>query len=270
MKIRVDYHFHPNLPNNDECARELCGKWWQEFKKKGIKCLIITEHIYKNPKRAYQLMAETKPEDCFCFPGMEYLTKENVDIVVFSNEPFYNYASLKPFKLTFNQFINFVSSKKSLYAFVTHPFTLGATSVIKYIGEKTYFESVNKLETVEIANSTFDTLYELLGIFPLNLIFRKKLEWIKRTKNLPKRYYPKKIRFLAAGSDAHHLGDLGTCFEINVSSLNEKNVFKAIISNKKGKLINPDNSKSIITLLRVMFTPLGEYLIKKRIKLCGR
>ena len=72
---RVDYHFHPNLPVGEKAALDKCKSWWQEFEKKGINVVVITEHVYKHPERAFKLMQETKPEGCYVFPGMEYLTK---------------------------------------------------------------------------------------------------------------------------------------------------------------------------------------------------
>ena len=56
------------------CIRALkkCRKWWNRFKRNDINVVIPSEHVYKDPKRAFLFMKQTKPQDCFLFPGMEY------------------------------------------------------------------------------------------------------------------------------------------------------------------------------------------------------
>ena len=55
-KIKIDYHFHPNLPKNEDRATEKCKKILAQFEKKKIDVVIITEHAYKNPKRAFNFL----------------------------------------------------------------------------------------------------------------------------------------------------------------------------------------------------------------------
>ena len=165
MKIRIDYHFHPNLSGNDKRAKKKCLALWQRFQKKGINAVITTEHIYKNPRRAYELMKKYKPEELFCFPGMEYVTKEGIDIVIFSDsENIYNYTELKTFKLPYFDLIKFVNSKDNLYAYVTHPYTLGLTSVVNKLGKEAYSRSTDLLDAVEISNGAFDNLFFLFRV----------------------------------------------------------------------------------------------------------
>lgn len=269
MKLRIDYHFHPNLPKNDENARKKCKNIWQKFQEKNIKYIVVTEHAYKNPKRAYNLMIKEKPENYFCFPGIECITKEGIDIIVFSNTSnIYNYRELKPFNLLYFELIDFVNSKNNLYAFVTHPYTLGLTSVINKLGEKVYIKSLNLLNAVEISNGAFDNLFFLISKFPLNFIFRSKLKKIIKSKNLPKSDYPKNIKFLVAGSDAHYAEEIGNCYEINYSgNLTKDSIFKIITNNLGGGKPYSERKKfSLILLLKTAFTASHEFFIKTILK----
>jgi hypothetical protein len=47
---------------------------------------------------------------CHIFPGMEFLTSEGIDIIIFSKtQKIYHYAQLKPYHLTMSQTLDFVS-----------------------------------------------------------------------------------------------------------------------------------------------------------------
>ena len=272
MKIKIDYHFHPNLPKNGDRANEKCKRICAQFEKKKIDAVIITEHAYKNPKRAFNLLKKHKPNSLFCFPGIECVTKEGIDIIVFSkNETIYDYEELKTFQSSYFDLISFVNSKKDLYAFVTHPHTLGLTSVINKLGSDAYFKSLNLLNAVEISNGAFDNLFFIINHFPFSIFFISKLEKIKKTKNLLKSEYPLKIKFLAVGSDAHHIEDIGNCYQLesDLSSLNEDNVFKLVTNNKGKGRIYYDNSKSFNfwLLIKTGLTSLNEFIIKQTLKI---
>lgn len=268
MKIRIDYHFHPNLPKNEDKANKKCEKILDQFCKKKINTVIVTEHAYKNPKRAFNLLKKQSSKSLFCFPGIECVTKEGIDIIVFSkNEKIYEYEELKEFKLSYLNLIEFIKTKHDLYAFVTHPHTLGLTSVINKLGTNAYHKSVNQLNAVEISNGAFDNLFFLTKLFPFKLLLKSRLESIKKTKTLPTSEYPKTINFLAAGSDAHHIEDIGNYYEITTKALdlNEEDVFKILTTNKgKGKVYF-DNSKSfsLSLLIKTGLTALNEFIMKK-------
>lgn len=263
MKFRIDYHFHPNLPRSENKALEKCRQWWKYFKKHNINCVIVAEHSYKNPKRAFELMNKTKPARMFCIPGIEYCTKEGIDIVLFSKtNKIYSIKELKTFSLTYKETVALVLKNKSLFSFVTHPHTLGLTSVIRKIGYLDYYKYVNKLEAVEIYNGAFDNLYLLLNKFPLNLLSKSKINAIKKNQELPKKDYPKKIKFLAAGSDAHQLIEVGSCYEVNA-----KNAFDALTNNKgKGKVSRRKNNFSFVVLVKGAIITFDEFLTKMMLK----
>lgn len=262
MKLRIDYHFHPNLPKDEKKAINKCKLWWENFKKNNINCIIVTEHAYKNAKRAFNLMNKTKPKGFFCFPGIEYVSKEGVDLVVFSNKSsIYSITKLnKPFSMSYLETLKLVKNTKDLFAFVTHPYTIGLTSVVRKLGDDIYRKALDTLGAVEISNGAFDRLFLLVN--PLRFILKSKIEGIKKTQNLPKEDYPKKIEFLAVGSDAHQFTEIGNYFEVN-----SNNAFNAVSQNKgKGKIIRKKKKFNLNELMNGAVITLSEFLIKKRLK----
>ncbi len=81
--IRADYHMHPYLPKMKIGLLKNVKKWWKFIEKHNLNCVLITEHVFKDCERAYELMKQTQPEGIFCFPGMEHISKEGIDTVVF-------------------------------------------------------------------------------------------------------------------------------------------------------------------------------------------
>lgn len=268
MHLNIDYHFHPNLSKNNKKALTKCHKIWEKLKQQNIRAILATEHAYKNPKRAYELMLKTKPDGFFCFPGVECVTKEGIDIIVFSNnDSIYDFSELKPFKLSYFDLINFVQAKK-LHAFVTHPYTLGLTSVINKLSFAAYKKALDILNAVEISNGAFDNLYFIIKKFPFNLIFRKKAVDISKTRNLPKSDYPQKIKFFAVGSDAHHCEEIGNCYRVDLQEgLTENSVFEKIINNKgHGEVVICKKKFDFPLLIKSAFTALTEFSIKMVLK----
>lgn len=58
QKLRVDMHFHPNFPSNYNNALNKSVKLWKALVKQNIDVILVTEHMYKHPDRAYRLMIE--------------------------------------------------------------------------------------------------------------------------------------------------------------------------------------------------------------------
>jgi hypothetical protein len=267
-KYAVDYHFHANLPKSEKRALQKCHRWWQEFRKKGVNVVISTEHVYKNPKRAYQMMNATKPDDMHIFPGMEYLTKEGIDIIIFSERPdLYDHDVLKPYQLTYDQILDFVL-EHHLTAFITHPHTLGTTSVIRKSTATEYERYVNKIKSIEITNTAFNELLHVITKPIFRRFFSKKINEIQKNRNVPPQYYPKEIQLLTAGSDAHHFAEVGTHVIIESDS---KKLFQAITSNSNAVVIERAITQTnFLLLLRSAITCFSEACIKFKIRLFSR
>lgn len=266
-ELRIDYHFHPNLFRSDSLSRKKCEEIWGRCKEKKIDCVIVTEHSYKNPKRAYEFMKKMKPEGMFCFPGMECVTKEGVDLIVFSDsEGIYELDELKPFKLSYLKLVEFVCSRADLYSYVTHPYTLGLTSVVRKLGMDVYRESLDLLGAVEISNGAFENVKQIMEKGVFKKILRSKLIDVEKTRALPKEDYPKDVKFLAAGSDAHHVEDIGNCYVVKMDEgwENESDVFRAVTRNGGGGEVFIDNrSFSVKILAKTAVTTAYEFLIKR-------
>jgi|TARA_B100001971_G_C18200270_1_gene544114 hypothetical protein len=262
MKLRIDYHLHPNLPKDEEKAIKKCDAYWKKLEEQNIHYLIVTEHVYKNPKRAFECMQKTKPKGMHCYPGVEYLTKEGIDIILFAKEPIiYTYTQLEPYKMSLKQTMAFVKEKK-LFSFVTHPYTLGTTSIVRIAGRKSYQEAVNTLGAVEISNGSPANLGKLLTWFPLNLLTKGIRKEINKNLSIPKEDYPKKTKFLAAGSDAHEVWQIGDCLELETE---EKDPFKNITNNRKVKIINKKASANLLDLLITGWICFKEWRMKKKL-----
>ncbi|MGD2072620.1 MAG: hypothetical protein PVG65_03935 [Candidatus Thorarchaeota archaeon] len=224
--------------------------------------MIPSEHVYKDPKRAFLFMKQTKPQDCFLFPGMEYLTKEGIDIVIFSNnEKLYSYKKLQPYKMTYEQTISFIEKYK-LHAFCAHPYGIGFASIIHAEGHDFYKKTVDKLGAVEVCNTSFENLRKLLSIWPFRVLFREKKERLDKIKELPKQDYPKKIKFLAVGSDAHQFKEVGTGALIKSK---KGQIFRKIISNKSPQIVKKNRRFNLYFLMKELLMVFEEFLIKHRL-----
>jgi len=260
MIFKIDYHFHPSLPLNKEEALEKCKRWWVEYAKYGINVLIVTEHIYENPKFSYEMMRLTRPKNCFVFPGVEYLTKEGIDIIIFSKKPdFYGLRELLPYKMTYKSTLEFVYKNK-LEACVTHPYTLGNTSIIHILGYKIFHKSVDKLGVVEITNTSFLNLRNAIREYHLQRLLKKEMIGINRTMHLPHKDYPKKIKFLAAGSDAHYFSEVGTYVRLNCDP---KDLFFRLTHDKNPQVIRKRSIRAdYLLLLEESLNSFKEYMLK--------
>ena len=129
---------------------------------------------------------------------------------------------------------------------------------------------MNEVEAVELSNGAFDVLMKLFKVFPFRLFTKKKLDWAQKTQQLPKEYHPKKIKFLAVGSDAHTFDDIGNHVVLKVSHLDKKTVFHKLINNTDGELMLTHKKLNLLVLLKNLPIVLNEFLLKKKFKLCGK
>jgi len=113
--------------------------------------VLSTEHVYKNPKRAFEFMKKFQPEGVLVVPGMEYVTKEGVDIIVFSkSESIYSYKELFPLEMTLNEFLDFVDNHNDLYTFLTHPYLKSKTGIVHNLGYKKFQDFLKRVNALEV------------------------------------------------------------------------------------------------------------------------
>lgn len=274
--INVDYHFHPNLPKDEKKAILKAKNYWKEFQKNNINCILVTEHSFKNPRRAYEIMHKTKPKNYFCFPGIEYLTKSGSELILFSlDEKIYDISILDKTLISIEEIILFLKkiNNKNIACFIPHPYHAGTCSVINNRGYSFYKKIVNEINAVEISNGSYDilNLFLRLKFFKIiKKIFKKKSYFIKKTTTLPKKDYPKKIKFLACGSDAHVVSEIGNYYKIKMplnKKIKKKEIFELISNNKgKGVCVIKTKKLSFNGLLKIALISFKEYKIKNKFK----
>ncbi len=266
MCVGIDYHFHPNLPSSVGRAEEKIKKDYENLIRNDVRAVVSTEHVYKNPRLAYEMMTRLRPRGFYVFPGMEYVTREGLDLVIFSNsERIYDYEELEPFRLTYEEVVAFVKRKR-LYAYVTHPFTLGRTSIYKKRGACFTKEMIDKLGAVEEEYTGFSELRRILNHSVLSGLFGKMLKEIKWNEHVPMHYRPQRIRFIAAGSDAHFPWDIGTHMRVAVHRphVTRREVFKLLTSNRVLDVIKHRQTNLLEKLIDLTIV-FCEHLAKTRL-----
>lgn len=266
--LGVDYHFHPNisfLPKK-KISRKI-QKIYQRFLSLDISAVICTEHVYKNPRKAYTMMRRYQPDGMHVFPGMEYITREKIDIIIFSHSPsLYNYPQLKPFAMTYQETVDFVNAHDDVYAFVTHPFSFSAAGIVKRRGIHFMKTMIEQLSAVEIEYHVFDSLVNRFKKIPgFHRFFGRLLRCLELNQRIPDEYCPENMHFYAAGSDAHHVFEIGTHCRMYCDDLSLRMaVFNAVISNVHPEVVWIHQRRGGLSFLRTLLTVSGESLLKKR------
>jgi len=269
-EICVDYHFHANLPKDDKKAEKHIKEYWKWLDESGIDVVLSTEHVYKNPKRAFEFLNKFKPENKVVIPGMEYVTKEGVDIIVFSkDEKIYDYSELKTFSMTLDKFLDFVATNEDLYTFVTHPYLKSKTGIVKNLGYKKFQEVLERVNALEVisGNALKQKLFKfyLLNLFSKsNFCFKQKINFPNKKFYISREDYdPKKISFIAVGSDAHQFGEVGNCLKLKYDG---GDVFERLVNSKDGEIFVRPRRHNLKSLFLAPYIILNESWIKKKIK----
>lgn len=236
----------------------------------GINALLITEHSYKSPRRAFDYMRSALPKGFYLFPGLEYITRDQIDIIVFSrSEEIYDYPELTSFTLSFEELVAFVNKKDELEAFVTHPFTLGGTGIVKRKGISFARAMVEKLGAVEVSYDVFAPLRRVVETKNwTRSLFKKFLYKVSLNENFPVEFYPRRCKFFAVGSDAHHVKQIGTCCELEVDCCEPEAVFAAILNNRFPRVVLGEKQGSY-WFMRAGMTAAKEYILKQKMRAGG-
>ncbi len=272
MNLKIDYHFHPNLSGlSKKLAYKKAQKIRKKFQEKDINCVIVTEHSFKNPSKAYQIMKETKPNNFYCFPWIECISKEWVDVITFSlREDIFSFKEFKPYKLDYFELINFINSTPDVFGFIPHPYSLNLSWVVSKLGNIQYKTSLDLINAVEISNWSYDNLYSLFRKAPFKLVFNKKIKKIHNTLDIPTKDYTNQRDFVAVGSDAHHIQDIWNCCKTyHQKETTPEKIFETITNNINNFEIqyNDFEKTNFKLLIRSWITSFHEFLIKKYYKL---
>jgi hypothetical protein len=261
MTYNIDYHFHPNLPKSEKKAHKKSKKAWENFQKHNINVVISTEHVFKNPQRAFSVMKENKPDDAFLFPGIEYLTQEGIDVLIFSqDEKIYTHKELTPYNLSLEETVTF-AEKNNYACSIAHPHTLGTTSIIKRMGQEKYLQYAQKTKSIELSNSSFNNILPCLNFFLLKKIFAKKIKQIENNRLVPEENFFQEVKFFAVGSDAHHPEQIGTYCKLTHHA---HELYEKIINNNNPEINEKTSTKTnFIILIRETICVFREFLIKK-------
>jgi hypothetical protein len=266
MQIKVDYHFHPNFPLfipffGEYLANKKAKAIWKAFTEKSLDAVLITEHAYKNPKTSFEILEKNKPKNAktLIIPGVEALTKEGTDIIVFAKnkkEIYCHKSLMTPWKLKTLELVKLVKKHPSLYGIVVHPYTPGTTGIVHNNGIEVTRKAIKELGFVELYNCSFTALIRLFNILGLNKILKKKHSQMINTANAPEALRNKNT-IITGGSDAHHVKEIGDY--IGIDANNKKNIFD-IITERSGKITRME--KSISALISNAFTVSREWLMK--------
>lgn len=266
-KIRVDYHFHPNLPLFVPVFGRWLREWkaysiWKAFQKYKLDVVFVAEHSYKNPKFTFEVLQSLRPKGVktLLVPAIEVLTKEGTDVMVFAKDPEHIYSKkelLEPEELTLLELIDYVKNDKKLRGIVVHPFMLGTTSIIDNCGEKDTHKAIKEFGLLEMHNYSFDALIRAMKFLRLNKTFQKIYSRILKIEKVPAEFLHKGVLF-TGGSDAHHAAGVGDYMEIEIDD--DEDLFTAVT--KKQGIGRPKRKSMFMSFIGIL-TPFKEFLVKR-------
>lgn len=270
--LRIDTHVHPNLKLfSRSLTRRKARKMWQAFTNHHLDAVIVTEHAFKQPVQAFRAMKRFRPAgaNTHLIPGVEALTKEGVDMIVFSRDEyiFQQKDILTPYKLSLEELMCRIEHDDRLYGVVTHPFVLSATGMIAHFGVDRIRQSIKRLHFVERHNVCLwylRTLFEWLGV---SRFFPRLSQSFRTTEEIPQDIVGEGIVF--GGSDAHHPWDIGSHLQVHIphTFVYEK-IFDALITplHRRSFLIHKPGNIFLLSLVTSFITAPLE-IIKKQWRL---
>ena len=263
--IKIDTHFHPNFTLfSDKLTEKRAKKIWNEVEKMGLDYLFVTEHAFKQPVRQYFLLKKYRPENIktILIPWVEALTKEWIDIIVFSkNESIYSYKEIvTPKYFTLNELIDFVNSKPDLYCIVTHPYNTSDTAVIWHYNKDELKEFVKKSWFIEKHNACWYQAQMFFEKVWLDKLLTKLYKRFLYTWNVPENNYFEDT-VIMWWSDAHHPEYLWDYLLIKT----DNKCFESIIDKKYKRefVFNKNRKNFLIYLLKNAITVSIEWIIKR-------
>lgn len=264
----VDYHFHPNLSKHDYFAKRKCRDIWRQFARHGMNVVVITEHVFKNPPRAYRLLCETRPLNATTtiFPGIEALTSDGIDLIVFAQDErlFSHRPLMVPKQLNLIDMIRYVKAQPDLAGSLAHPALLGHSGSERQIGKTRTIAAIRELGRVEVANACFKGSKLLLDILQLDHLIKGTRAMMQRTSQLPKDYYDfPEVEFYTGGSDAHVIVEIGSGLHVpDVPLIDRAAVFAAVSQNRSTTFLETKVQLRPYLALYKLYSVFKEAMIK--------
>lgn len=241
--IRIDSHFHPNfnflLPEGFHRRHAL--RLWKEFARSKLDVVFVTEHSYKHPLRSYETLLRYRPADAttILIPGIEALTKEGMDAIVFSRDEYLYTCKdiMTPWKLTMDTLLSRVCRDKRLFVIIPHPFIPCRTGLIHHRNREATKECIRRAHYVEKYNASLRSLSHLMCCLGLCETFKGVMRRLQQTADVPPSMIEKGV-LIFGGSDAHHWWDIGTHLVIHARKpKNFHKLFSVIIGSRHKRRI---------------------------------
>lgn len=241
-QLFADYHFHPNFRSSWSRIRNKAARIWNAFDDLGLDVVVVTEHSYKSPVEAYEIMSQSRPPGMhtFLIPGVEVLTAEGMDVIVFGEDPkwYEDRAArllMEPYGPTIHEVTDILASQDHLAGFLPHPYTLGTTGAIGNLGMVDSQQLARRIGGVETSNNCYsDTLFLADRVQMSKRMFPAAYDRMIATQQVTADFMEDWDHgFFAIGSDAHYPEELGhgVTLDIGRPSTDEE-VFNALRSNQ--------------------------------------
>lgn len=226
-QLFADYHFHPNFHfSSERRVTKRANKIWDAFSAHRLDVVVVSEHSWKRPVESYEVLQLHRPPGVkmVLLPGVEALTREGLDVVVFGRcrtwyeDPLLR-PLLRPYALRLDEVVEIVSSERTrLAGFLPHPYTRGTTGSVEFFGREAAMELAERLGGVEASNNCYGNALSLtrrVGAKILPLTFER----MHLTARLDEEFLDSAAgAFFAHGSDAHFPEEIGYGCLVNSSS----------------------------------------------------
>ncbi|MBT6142985.1 hypothetical protein HOH51_00565 [bacterium] len=239
--MRIDCHFHPNfrfwLKNH---AKQKSAQIFKKFTENKIDAVIVTEHAFKRPFQSFKKLKSFQPQSSktLLIPGVEAVTKEGIDVIVFSaSEYVYTQKEImKTWCLSLKQLLKKIKQDPKLHAILPHPFLPTQQGAYKNLGKAEFQKILKEFKLFEAHNDCFSALQNALSKTKLEKIMPELTQTIKKVLN-SKTKLPKSIK-ITGGSDAHHIGNIGSYLKLNALKPNDNlQAIKSLYTSTKRKMV---------------------------------
>jgi len=275
----VDYHFHPNfrVPSR---WRAKAQRIWEGFKLTRLDAVVVCEHSYKNPVDTFHALERTRPHGnhTVLLPGVEILTKEGLDVVVFGEnskwyeDPHYE-RLLRPYGPTIGDVIGVLNQSDHLAGYLPHPFTCGTTGAVRNYGPERARQLANQLGGVEASNNSYSDTIHISERVGGHRWFPTTFGRMRQTQQLHEDFMQGlDVGFFAIGSDAHFPEELGHGVELETGGhvpTSSADAFHQMRTNRVHVGVSKDRKMLASVLYHCSISAIitgDEYLQKMRIR----